>query len=132
MTIFYATASLAGMFSGYLQAGAYRGLDGVLGREGWQWLYIICGVISLPVAILGYFPYPDFPETTRAFYITKEEAESAKRRLAADEMNPLGGVGMGSDQDLPRIMAQWQFWILPVGYFLIQANFPIYQPVFTL
>lgn len=24
------------MFSGYLQAGAYKGLDGTLGREGWR------------------------------------------------------------------------------------------------
>jgi MFS family permease len=36
MTIFYATASLAGMLSGYLQAGAYKGLNGVLGHAGWQ------------------------------------------------------------------------------------------------
>jgi MFS family permease len=131
MTIFYATASLAGMFSGYLQAGAYKGLNGVLGHEGWQWLYIICGVISLPIGILGYFFYPDFPETTRAFYITKEEAEWAKRRLAADGMKPLGASAWDRTK-IFRIMAQWQFWILPVGYFLVQASYPVYQPVFAL
>jgi ACS family pantothenate transporter-like MFS transporter len=36
VALFYCTASLAGMFSGYLQAGAYKGLDGTLGKEGWQ------------------------------------------------------------------------------------------------
>lgn len=34
--LFYCTAALAGMFSGYLQAGAYSGLDGKYGKQGWQ------------------------------------------------------------------------------------------------
>ncbi len=55
VTIFYATATMAGMFSGYLQAAAYNDLNGVMGHEGWQWLYIICGFISLPVGNIGYF-----------------------------------------------------------------------------
>jgi hypothetical protein len=36
VALFYCTAALASMFSGYLQAGAYSGLDGVSGRAGWQ------------------------------------------------------------------------------------------------
>ncbi|RYP74061.1 hypothetical protein DL771_003250 [Monosporascus sp. 5C6A] len=33
--------SLGSMFSGYLQAAAYRNLNGVNGRAGWRWLFII-------------------------------------------------------------------------------------------
>lgn len=83
VTLFYSTATLAQMFSGYLQAAAYDNLDGHLGHDGWQWLFIICmlvalqilldqhanintgGIISLPVGIIGYFFNPDFPENTR-------------------------------------------------------------------
>jgi ACS family pantothenate transporter-like MFS transporter len=36
-TLFYCTASLAHMFSGYLQAAAYNNLNGVMGHAGWQW-----------------------------------------------------------------------------------------------
>lgn len=28
------------MFSGYLQAGVYKGLNGVSGFAGWQWLFV--------------------------------------------------------------------------------------------
>jgi MFS transporter, ACS family, pantothenate transporter len=35
------------IFSSYLQAAAYTGLNGVHGRAGWQWLFIIDAVISL-------------------------------------------------------------------------------------
>lgn len=131
LTIFYCTSSLASMFSGYLQAGAYKGLNGKLGHAGWQWLFIICGVISLPVAIIGYFFYPDFPETTRAFYITKAEAQLARERLVRDGMKPLGASPWDRTK-IFRIMSHWQFWILPIGYFFIQGSFPIYQPVFAL
>ncbi|KAL6708385.1 hypothetical protein ACN47E_002648 [Coniothyrium glycines] len=129
--IFYCTAALAGMFSGYLQAGAYNGLDGVHGREGWQWLYIICGVISLPIAFIGYFFIPDFPETTRAFYITKEEAAKQCQRLVAEGQKPLGHNPWTKKKFL-GIVKQWQFWVLPVGYMLVQGSFPVQQPVMAL
>lgn len=131
ITLFYATASMSGMFSGYLQAGAYKGLDGKLGHAGWQWLYIVCGVISLPIGIAGYFLIPDFPETTRAFYITPKEAQFARDRLAKEGMKPLG-ASQWDRKKIFRIMAQWQFWVLPIGYFIIQGALPAYQPVFAL
>ncbi|KAJ9611480.1 hypothetical protein H2200_004664 [Cladophialophora chaetospira] len=131
MTIFYTTASLAQMFSGYLQAGAYKGLDGRNGLEGWQWLYIVCGIISLPIGFLGYVFYPDFPETTRAFYLTKEEALFARDRLVQDGMKPLGASAWTKTK-ISRIAAQWQFWLLPLGYFFVQSSFPVYQPVYAL
>lgn len=36
--------SLGSIFSGYLQAAAYRNLDGVYGRAGWRWLFIVQGI----------------------------------------------------------------------------------------
>ncbi|EXJ87535.1 hypothetical protein A1O3_04495 [Capronia epimyces CBS 606.96] len=131
VTLFYSSATLAGMFSGYLQAGAYKGLDGKLGHSGWQWLYIICGIISLPIGVLGYFLFPDFPETTRAFYITEAERERAKERLVRDGLKPLGASTWNRTKIL-RIMSQWQFWILPIGYFLVQGGFPVHQPAYAL
>ncbi|OAL50436.1 MFS general substrate transporter [Pyrenochaeta sp. DS3sAY3a] len=129
--LFYCTAALAGMFSGYLQAGAYKGLDGVYGRQGWQWLFIVCGIISLPIAFLGYFFIPDFPETTRAFYITKEEADRQCKRLVAEGQKPLGHNPWDRKKFF-GIAKQWQFWVLPVGYWFVQGSFPVYQPVMAL
>ena len=39
------------------------------------------GVISLPVALLGYVFLPDMPETTRAWYFTAEEKAFAVKRM---------------------------------------------------
>jgi ACS family pantothenate transporter-like MFS transporter len=119
------------MFSGYLQAGAYSGLDGVAGKQGWQWLFIVCGVISLPIAFIGYFFIPDFPETTRAFYITAEEAEKQCKRLMAEGQKPLGHNPWTRTKFF-GVAKQWQFWVLPLGYFFIQGSFANDQPVFAL
>ncbi|KAF2638648.1 pantothenate transporter liz1 [Massarina eburnea CBS 473.64] len=131
VALFYCTAALAGMFSGYLQAGAYKNLDGVMGRQGWQWLFIVCGVISLPIAFLGYFFIPDFPETTRAFYITKEEAERQCKRLSDEGQKPLGH-NPWDRKKLLRVAKQWQFWVLPLGYFCVQGSYIAHQPVMAL
>ncbi|KAF9731973.1 hypothetical protein PMIN02_000338 [Paraphaeosphaeria minitans] len=131
VALFYCTAALASMFSGYIQAGAYSGLDGVRGRQGWQWLFIVCGAISLPIAFLGYFFIPDFPETTRAFYITKDEAERQCARLAEEGQKPLGH-NPWTRKKLLRVAKQWQFWILPMGYFFVQTSFPSEQPAYAL
>lgn len=131
VTIFYSTASLASMFSGYLQAGAYNGLDGKLGRAGWQWLFIVCGIISLPIGVIGYFFNPDFPENTRAFYLTKDEAAFAQQRLIADGYKPLGRSAWNKTKIL-RIFSTWQFWVLGLSYFFVQSGCPTQQPFFSL
>lgn len=38
--IFICSAFVSQMFSGYLQAGLYAGMDGRLGLRAWQWLFI--------------------------------------------------------------------------------------------
>jgi ACS family pantothenate transporter-like MFS transporter len=122
---------MAGMFSGYLQAAAYKNLNGVMGHAGWQWLYIICGIISLPVGVIGYFFNPDFPENSRAFYLTSEETALARQRLLRDGYKPLGASAWDKTK-IFRIMQQWQFWVLPLGYFFVQSSFPSAQPAFAL
>ncbi|KAG9601238.1 MFS general substrate transporter, partial [Aureobasidium melanogenum] len=132
-TLFYCTASLAHMFSGYLQAAAYDNLDGHLGHAGWQWLFIICGIISLPVGVMGYFFNPDFPENTRAFYLTKDEAAYARQRLILDGYTPLGSSSSKWDKKkIFRIVKTWQFWVLSFGYFFVQSSHPSQQPFYSL
>ena len=131
VTLFYSTATIAGMFSGYLQAAAYRNLNGVLNHQGWQWLYIICGIISLPVGVIGYFFNPDFPENTQAFYLSPTETKLARKRLLRDGFKPLGASAWDRTK-IFRIVRQWQFWVLPFGYFCVQSSFPSAQPAFAL
>jgi ACS family pantothenate transporter-like MFS transporter len=78
---------LGAMFSGYLMAAVYR-LNGVGGYRGWQWylisymssgdlktnsdhrLFIVDGIISLPIALTGFWLLPDVPEIAKPWYLT--------------------------------------------------------------
>jgi hypothetical protein len=49
--------SIASMFSGYLQTGLYSSMNGTHGLAGWRWLFILDGVISVPIALWGFFGF---------------------------------------------------------------------------
>ncbi|KAI4243470.1 MAG: hypothetical protein L6R40_003472 [Gallowayella cf. fulva] len=76
-SIVLVSAAIAIMCSGYLMT-AVNHLGGVGGYAGWQWLFIVDGIISLPIALAGYAFIPDLPETSRAFYLSQEVTNSIK------------------------------------------------------
>ncbi|KAH3675555.1 hypothetical protein WICMUC_002644 [Wickerhamomyces mucosus] len=78
-----ATGSVASMFAGYIQTGVYTNLNGKYGIPGWKWVFIIDGIISMPVAVLGFFCLPDFPENSRAPWLTKKDRQFALARVKA-------------------------------------------------
>jgi ACS family pantothenate transporter-like MFS transporter len=63
------------------QAAVYQNLNGVHGMAGWRWLYIICGVMTLPVGVITAIFFPDTPHKTRAFFLSKEERELGIERI---------------------------------------------------
>ncbi|KJA30072.1 hypothetical protein HYPSUDRAFT_125890 [Hypholoma sublateritium FD-334 SS-4] len=78
----FTSSGLAGtLFSGLLQAAVYRNLNGHSGRSGWRWLFIVDGIITIPIALYGFFVFPDLPRTTKAFYLSEEERVLACERL---------------------------------------------------
>lgn len=71
--IFWVSGSIGQMFSGFLQAAAYTNLHEVHGLAGWRWLFIIDAIITLPIAIAGFFFLPDLPLQGKApWWLSKE------------------------------------------------------------
>lgn len=71
------------MFAGAMMAAIHETMDGHAGLQGWQWVLLIDGIITCPVAIFGYFLFPDLPENTKAPYLDEKE-----RQLALDRLPP--------------------------------------------
>ncbi|THH33651.1 hypothetical protein EUX98_g526 [Antrodiella citrinella] len=76
--IFTSSGLVGTLFSGVLQAAVYQNLNGTAGRSGWRWLFIIDGIITLPIAFYGFLVFPDVPANTKAFYLTEEFAISGE------------------------------------------------------
>lgn len=113
--IFHASAAAAGMFSGYFQAAVYKGLNGALGKAGWQWLFIMDGAISTPICIAGFFLFPDLPENTRAFYLNKDDKELAVKRMDDVGRAPRKRLGWSI---LRRVFTRWHVYALTVLYII--------------
>jgi ACS family pantothenate transporter-like MFS transporter len=111
--IFHASAAAAVMFSGYLQAAVYTGLNGVLGNEGRQWLFVMDGVISLPICLAGHWMIPNLPENTRALYLSGRDAELARRRMEEVGGAPRRTLRWGI---LGRVFTRWHVYALTVLY----------------
>lgn len=69
--ILNASGSIAMLVSGFLMT-AVTGLGGRGGLPGWKWLFIMDGVISLPIALASFYYLPDLPETTGTRIFTYE------------------------------------------------------------
>ena len=81
MSVLFSSTLVAGAFGGLL-AYAIAHLGGRSGYNAWRWIFIIEGAITAFIAIFSVFAIVDWPEQCR--YLTAEEKELVKRRLAAD------------------------------------------------
>ena len=61
-------------------------------------LFLVDGIISLPIALAGFFFIPDVPETSRAFYLNKDVRESFRRSKSSIETQ-LNSLGSGVCQE---------------------------------
>ncbi|KAL1413835.1 hypothetical protein Q8F55_001619 [Vanrija albida] len=123
MAIWFSAAPLGNAFSGYMQAAIYKGLNGSHGVAGWRWLYVVCGGMTLPAVVCVFFLVPDFPNTTKSWYITEEEKEMAKRRCANNGTEDVHNVvSWSAFVDMAK---GWRFWLIPFMYifygFCVQA-----------
>lgn len=76
--LFFSAASIAGAFSGLLAFGIAK-MDGVGGLEGWRWIFILEGLVTVIIAVGAFFVMFDFPET--ASFLTEEERAFVVFRL---------------------------------------------------
>ncbi|PYH42884.1 MFS general substrate transporter [Aspergillus saccharolyticus JOP 1030-1] len=81
MAVFFSAAALAGSFGGLL-AAAIAQMDGVGGKEGWAWIFILEGLATVVLGAMSYWLVYDFPD--RAAFLSEAERKRVLRRLAAD------------------------------------------------
>jgi ACS family pantothenate transporter-like MFS transporter len=110
--IFTASGLAGTMIGGFIQSGIYTSMDGRHGLRGWRWIFLIDGIITLPVALYGFLLFPDTPSTTTAFYLSPAERELAVSRLKlhrpaeekAKAQSPLTWAFA------KQVLASWEWW----------------------
>ncbi|QGI85145.1 hypothetical protein CEK25_011874 [Fusarium fujikuroi] len=114
--LFFSAASIAGAFSGLLAFGIAK-MDGVGGLEGWRWIFILEGIVTVLVAIFAFWALYDFPET--ASFLTEEERAFVVFRLKYQGQQKAAGqsqsrVAQADEFKWEYVWAafkDWQIWV---------------------
>ncbi|KAL1956421.1 hypothetical protein VTO42DRAFT_7307 [Malbranchea cinnamomea] len=104
--IFTASGLAGTMFGGFIQTGINKSLNGAGGLAGWRWLFIIDGLITVPIALYGFFLFPDTPATTRAPYLSASEKALAVARVPE---KPLERTRINLDF-VKRVFGSWHWY----------------------
>ena len=80
--IFTAVGQLGSLFAGIMMTAMNQSLHGNSGLKGWQWVFLINGLMGIPVGVFGFFFFPDLPETTKASYLSREEVQDSAAKGA--------------------------------------------------
>jgi MFS family permease len=80
--MFFTFGLLGPCFSGLLAYGI-REMDGIQGKEGWRWIFILEGLITVIISFLVFWLVPDFPEHTEI--LTASEKEHLLETLRLDK-----------------------------------------------
>jgi len=131
MAVFYTAASLSGAFSGLLAYGIEH-MQGIDGLGGWQWIFILEGLVPVALSLIIWKLLPDSPET--ASFLTKREKEFIINRLALETGSGHGRVTNADKINWkmivaafkePRIWGAWvMFWGNTIGTYGFTATVP--------
>lgn len=106
----YCAQFLGTITSGLLAAAAITNLDGYLGHKGWQWMFILDGIITLPVGILGIWILPGTPYRCSSIFLTEEEIVLARERLGRGPKDN-HQLQLFDKQLWKNIFTSWKLWV---------------------
>ncbi|KAF8481298.1 MFS general substrate transporter [Russula ochroleuca] len=98
IAVFFSAATIAGAFSGLL-AAAIHNMDGIGGRPGWAWIFILEGLFTILVACASPWVLQDFPESAR--FLTEAERVYIIRDLKED-------MRFSADEEKFELKYLWQ------------------------
>lgn len=81
--IIYVAPTVA-TFIGSTLGGGLMEMNGVGGLHGWQWMFLIEGVVTMLIGIVVWFALPGRPADAK--WLTKEEAAELSARAVADDV----------------------------------------------
>ncbi|KIM47889.1 hypothetical protein M413DRAFT_61871 [Hebeloma cylindrosporum] len=121
IALFFSSATVAGAFSGLLSAAISK-MDGVAGRSGWEWIFILEGLGTIAIALASYWVIQDFPDT--ATFLTQEERAFVVRRLTDDLKLSAGGESFCKEY-IWQSLTDWKTWVANT-YFSNVSDGPLY------
>jgi len=84
VAIFFSAAAVAGSFGGLL-AAAIEKMDGVGGKRGWAWIFILEGLATVVLGVISFWMVHDFPDEAK--FLSIDDRRRVIRRLKEDDQS---------------------------------------------
>ncbi|KAH6579915.1 hypothetical protein BASA61_009901 [Batrachochytrium salamandrivorans] len=121
-----AVASMSGLITHYLSRA-----DGILGLSGWQWVFVVQGVLGIVMGAVTWMMLPDFPETCHFLQPADRVLAASRGRDGADDDTSLLTTGITKKTRVPIFrfhmiqlidsVKDVRVWLLALAYFLVST-----------
>ncbi|KAF3016610.1 hypothetical protein E8E15_003764 [Penicillium rubens] len=129
IAFFYCASALSGAFSGLLAAGIAR-MDGVGGYEGWRWIFILEGLLTVLLGVLCFFLLIDSPRLSTKWLDPDEIRFLELQHFIKDGGRFKEEQKKASWKDMRAVMLNWRMYLL--AYILLCQSACSYGTKFTL
>lgn len=123
IALFTGAAGAAGAFSGLFAYGISFINTGHL--EGWSWIFIIEGLVTITISLIGVFVLVDYPDTAK--FLSAEEIQFVEKQRSLDTGDDEEGT---VSQRVLSAFLDWQIWV--TGLTLMSFMAPAYGITFFL
>ncbi|CAO2652028.1 Nn.00g003110.m01.CDS01 [Neocucurbitaria sp. VM-36] len=97
--LFFTFGVLGPCISGLLAYGI-RNMDGIQGKEGWRWIFILEGILTIAISFLVFILVPNFPEKTNILNAAEKkhlletlQIDKGDQKLDIKSVNWLATIG---------------------------------------
>lgn len=124
--VYYFGQYIGIMTSGLISGGVVDHFEGVHGLAAWRWIFIIDGIISVVVAILGFYMLPGTPTDCYSIFLTDDEIRLLRRNLKKNHTGGRPKVNLWqsfcSKDVWKRIFLSWEIYVLTIWNFFCWNN----------
>ncbi|KAL2848910.1 major facilitator superfamily domain-containing protein [Aspergillus pseudoustus] len=136
MSLLYCAAAMSGAFSGLL-AAAIAKMSGLGGYNGWRWIFLLEGALTVLLGLASFFILPDSPSQSSRWLSEKEigylDALYRKYRAAHRQQDHPLNEAPTSHQKWKvvfSVLTDWQIYLQ--GLIFMSSSVPTYALKFTL
>ena len=83
-------------------------MDGIGGKPGWAWIFILEGLITVVAGALSFFIIQDFPDSAK--FLTEEERTVVIGRLQEDDQFSAAGEKLKLKY-IWQSLVDWKTWV---------------------
>lgn len=127
IAIFFSAATIAGAFGGLLAYGLQH-LNGKDHIAGWQWIFIVEGLLTVAVAFGAYFFIPNVP--SQAHWLTPDEQKIMKYKIDHDGDTVVPYDNSFQWKYVQRGFTEWKLWLNLLQY--LGSLVPLYSVSLSL